>query len=237
MKKPALSIVLPCYNEADNLPMIFQGLGELSLLQDYTEIILVNNGSIDHSSEIMQDLCTHYPCVRVVNIAVNRGYGYGIMEGVRSATGEYIAWTHADLQTDPKDVLDAFAKIKHQVHPEQILMKGLRRRRSFVDSFFTFGMSIISSVAMRGVYYDINAQPKLFHRNLVQHMEDPPDDFSLDLYLLHIAKKKRYRLMTHPVYFHDRVHGEAKGGGTMEGKWKLIKRTARYILALQSRKN
>ena len=66
-------------------------------------------------------------------------------------------------------------------------------------------------------------------------MEDPPDDFSLDLYLLYIARTNELSIIDHPVYFSKRLYGEAKGGGTLIGKWKLIKRTWTYIYQLSKK--
>ncbi|MDA8698168.1 glycosyltransferase family 2 protein [Rhodopirellula sp.] len=236
MNQPELSIVLPCYNEADNLPAIFKRFGDLFLENDDIEIILVNNGSVDNSLEVMKRLSIGDQRFRICDISVNQGYGHGIMSGLEMANGEYIAWTHADLQTDAKDVIDALKKMKSQENPKNVFMKGRRKRRNFLDSFFTFGMSIVSSFAMGGLYHDVNAQPKLFHRSFVKKMDNPPDDFSLDLYSMHLAKKNNYREMQHPVYFHDRVNGEAKGGGTMIGKTRLIIRTLKYIFELRSRR-
>ena len=78
---------------------------------------------------------------------------------------------------------------------------------------------------------EINAQPKVFRRNFYHNLlkKNAPDDFSLDLYLLLVAKKRGYKIQNIPVSFHKRLFGIAKGGGSLKGKFPLIKRTISYI--------
>ena len=89
--------------------------------------------------------------VKLVHLNTNIGYGHGIMKGVEIASGEVIAWTHADLQTDPLDILEAHKKfITHPEYPKCI-MKGKRVGRNFIDSMFTSGMGFLASVLLRSV--------------------------------------------------------------------------------------
>ena len=230
-----LSIILPCYNESENLVNILERFKAVLKERTDIDIILVNNGSTDNSSEVFtRELAKpEFHFARLVDVPMNKGYGYGIMAGVRQADAEFIAWTHADMQTDPSDVLVALEKAESQANPSSTLIKGRRIARNPLDSFFTFGMSLISSVALSQKLYDINAQPKLFHQSFLDHLEDAPDDFSLDLYLLYKFRKMQYPIIDLKVNFADRLHGEAKGGGTFKGKIKLIKRTWAYIFKLK----
>ena len=91
-------------------------------------------------------------------------------------------------------------------------------------------MSKISSLALGMELDDVNGQPKMFHRSFLSCLKDAPDDFSLDLFLMYMANKNGVKMYTSPVCFADRKYGEAKGGGTLLGKWKLIVRTFRYIM-------
>ncbi|MBB6048680.1 glycosyltransferase family 2 protein [Armatimonas rosea] len=229
-----LSIVLPCYNEAGNLPKIYAVLSEILTHQPGVEVLLVNNGSTDRSAAVFAELqATHTLPIRVVEIAQNQGYGHGILTGVRAARGEFIAWSHADLQTDPRDILAAYEKLLQSAHPEKTVVKGRRKNRPLVDEFFTAGMAWLSSAALGQWLHDINAQPKLFPRSFVPLLDHAPTDFSLDLFFLYEAKTRGYTVLEQEVVFGKREHGEAKGGGTMKGKVKLIKRTLAYIFALR----
>ena len=116
---------------------------------------------------------------KLIRIEKNIGYGHGIMEGVRYSSGDVIAWTHADMQTDLLDVLEAYKTfINHPDYPNCIL-KGRRVGREKIDGFFTAGMSLISSIMLKARLSDVNAQPKMFHKNFLEKINDPPNDFSL----------------------------------------------------------
>ena len=66
-------------------------------------------------------------------------------------------------------------------------------------------------------------------------MQDYPYDFSLDLYLLIIAKINNYKILNFEVEFKNRLYGEAKGGGSILGKLKLTIRTIIYIFKLRKK--
>lgn len=230
-----LSIVLPCYNEADSIDNIVTTIDQALNDDSDVEIIMVDNGSTDLTSEKLAEAIDDRKSNRFKTIRINEniGYGHGIMEGVRAASGEVIAWTHADLQTDPVDVLEAYRVfLKHPEYPKCIL-KGRRKERNPIDTFFTAGMSLVATLMLKMRISDVNAQPKMFHRDFIEKLTEPPLDFSLDLYLLFQARDHGYRILEYPVHFGKRIHGEAKGGGTMKGKWNLIIRTWNYMLRLK----
>lgn len=108
-----LSIVVPCYNEEQNIPLILNRFGEIIEREDI-EIILVDNGSTDDSAIVLAELLPKYPFARTIRVEVNQGYGYGILQGLKKCRGEYIGWTHADMQTDPADILKALAIIEQE---------------------------------------------------------------------------------------------------------------------------
>ena len=226
-----LSVIIPCYNESENISVIFN---KLSLFDNDVEIVFVDNGSTDNTAErisekIAETNSSNFKCVTIIN---NIGYGHGIMSGVSSASGEVLSWTHADLQTDPSDLLEAYKKyIAHPRYPYCIL-KGRRVGRNFFDAMFTAGMSLLSTLLLRVPLSDVNAQPKIFHRNFLKNLPNPPRDFSLDLYLLYQARIHKFPILEHQVHFGKRLFGESKGGGTLKGKLKLIKRTLKYMLKL-----
>ena len=68
------------------------------------------------------------------------------MSGVKISTGDFIGWCHADLQTEPRDVYDAFLNNKDKLKNQNYIIKGLRKNRNIFDEIFTLGMSLIASV-------------------------------------------------------------------------------------------
>ena len=73
--------------------------------------------------------------IRFLRIEKNLGYGHGILEGLKIAEGDYIGWTHADLQTDPSDALIALNLLNH--FEEKVFLKGSRMGRKIFDKFFS----------------------------------------------------------------------------------------------------
>lgn len=230
-----LSIIIPCYNEAKNIPLILEKCAA-AFKDQSVEVVLVNNGSTDDSASVFEHQLKHsaYPFARVVTVEKNIGYGHGIMTGLRSANGEVLAWTHADLQTDPADVLKAYQTLLSVPELSQAVIKGRRVGRQLGDWLFTLGMSVMASIVLGKLLYDINAQPKLFHRSFLTKLIAAPDDFSLDLYLLYVAKLQGLQIVTIPVHFGQRIHGESKWAFSFRSRWKTVARTIKYIFALRS---
>ena len=137
------------------------------------------------------------------------------------------------MQTDPMDVLVAYQRFQELNQPQAIILKGRRINRRFGEWAFTLGMSCIASIILLTKLSDINAQPKLFHRSLLKKLTNPPTDFSLDLYLLTMAKKLGYRIETVPVNFGKRLHGESKWAFSFSSRYKTVLRTIKYIFALK----
>lgn len=231
-----LSIAVPCYNEVLNLPHIFAQFDDLLARHPYVEIILVNNGSTDNSAAVFNELLAtrkggNY---KLVHVPKNLGYGFGIFSGLETATAPMLSWTHADLQTDPMDVIKAFDLYKTN-QPTPVLVKGYRKNRRSSEAFFSWGMGLLSSLALGTRLTEINAQPKLFSRAFYESIRtDCPKDFSFDLYFLYHAKK-RGLILEFPVFFLPRRFGEAKGGSgsSVKTRIKLIKRIFTYVFELR----
>ncbi len=241
MSEPStqLSIVVPCYNEAENIGALVERFRQSLSQLPPSELILVNNGSTDQTGEAIKVAIAGEPShsVRMVTLPENHGYGFGILRGLEEARGAVLAWTHADLQTDPEDIVRAYeCYLRRTSLQPKSLVKGLRRNRAFTEKILSLGMELLSSVTLGKWFSEVNAQPKLFPRTLYDAFEQPPTDFSLDLYLLYRAKELGYSIVSIPVDFAKRKHGTAKGGSGsgFRIKWRLIERTVRYIFALRS---
>ena len=229
-----LSIIIPCFNEDKNIFFLFEKIERLLENNKSVEIIIVDNGSTDYTHQkIINSKLFKKKKIIFLKIEKNIGYGHGIMTGVNVANGNYIGWCHADLQTEPIDILNAYIKNLNVIENELCVIKGLRKNRNFFDSMFTFGMSFFVSIIFLKKINDINAQPKIFPKTFLNYLKGYPKDFSLDLYFLVMAKINGYKIINHDVIMKKRLYGQAKGGGSLKGKIKLIKRTFIYIIKLR----
>ena len=171
-----LSIVVPCYDEAQNIPLILERFSEV-ITRDDVEVVLVDNGSRDNSPEILKKLLPEYNFARMIRVEVNQGYGYGIVQGLKVCTGEFIGWTHADMQTDPADLMKGLEIIENEGNKKNVYVKGNRKGRPVFDQFFTSGMSLFETIYMRERLYDVNAQPNVFSKEFFETWHNRPRIF------------------------------------------------------------
>jgi glycosyltransferase involved in cell wall biosynthesis len=226
----SFSLVIPCYNEAANLPLLLERCRKLAE-QPGIEVVLVDNGSTDESPIVLRNLLPSYPGCRSVRVEKNQGYGFGVLAGLKAATGDILGWTHADMQTDPVDALRGL-KI-FEKHGLDIFVKGNRHGRPIGDVAFTVGMSFFETLLLGKPMWDINAQPTLFSRTFFETWREPPHDFSLDLYAYYQAKRAGLPVHRFPVRFGERAHGVSHWNVNWEAKRKFIRRTAAFSLQLK----
>jgi len=227
-----LSLIIPCYNEAQNLQLLVERCAGLKDIKDI-EVVLVDNGSTDNTPECMAELTRHHDHIRFIRVDVNKGYGFGILAGLEVARGNILAWTHADMQTDPIDVLEG---LKYFIaHGDEVFVKGRRYGRPVMDVFFTIGMTIFETLLLRRVLIDINAQPTMFSRNFYMSWKNPPHDFSLDLFAYYMAKENGLHICRMPVLFGERAYGVSHWNINWKAKIKFIHRTLQYSFELKKR--
>ena len=104
-KRPALSLVFPAFNEAENLPALLESalkVGELLGLA--FEIVVVDDGSRDQSALVLARWSQRDARIRVVQHRANRGYGAALQRGLRAARGERVFFSDADLQFDLAEI-------------------------------------------------------------------------------------------------------------------------------------
>ncbi len=102
---PTLSLVIPCYNEQDNLRPLLQAIRDaVEPLKLPYEVVITDDCSQDKSWEILKDLAKNEPRLRVQRFASNCGESAASWAGLKAARGKYLVTLDADLQNDPKDL-------------------------------------------------------------------------------------------------------------------------------------
>jgi len=226
------SLVIPCYNEAANIPLLLERCKDVACRPDI-EVILVDNGSTDNTQQVLEELLPNYLGCRSIRVEENQGYGFGILAGLNAAKGDFLGWTHADMQTDPQDTLRGLALFEE--NGSDIFVKGRRYGRPLADVIFTIGMSVFETILLGKPLWDINAQPTMFSKSFFNTWTNPPHDFSLDLYAYYQAHDKKLKRYRFPVKFGERAHGTSHWNVDWSAKRAFIRRTVEY--SLQLRKN
>lgn len=222
MKK--LSIVVPCYNESKSIPYLLEQFADCIGTRDI-EVVLIDNGSVDETPAVLAALLPRYHFAKTTRVEKNQGYGFGILSGLRVGSGDFLGWMHADLQSDPNDVVRAYDIITKSPDSKKLFVKGTRSGRPLFDQFFTLGMSAFETMYLQTPLWDINAQPNIFPRSFYECWQNPPHDFALDLYVYCMAKKLGLRMQRFPVVFGPRQFGTSSWNSGLKGRWKFITRT------------
>lgn len=218
-----LSLVIPCYDEEKNVPLIVERIKETMPKGMRMELILVDNGSRDNTNKLIRDYAKKYDFVRLVEVKENRGYGFGVISGLNKARGEFLSFTHGDMQTDPYDAIIAYRLMKNQKDQEKCLAKGVRKKRPFNEKVFEVSVSFVESFILRRPMWDVFAVPSLFHRDFWKLVVNPPLSHSFDVHLYYLAKKRGFDVVRFPVIFPKRMHGKSHWNSGISAKWNFLK--------------
>jgi glycosyltransferase involved in cell wall biosynthesis len=103
--KPYLSLVIPAYNEQENIPTLLARVGAaLSSIGKPFEVLIIDDGSTDDTPRLLTDAMRQYPWLRVMRMKRNAGQSAAFEAGFDAARGEVIATIDADLQNDPEEI-------------------------------------------------------------------------------------------------------------------------------------
>ena len=211
-----LSLVVPCYNEAENVAAFqeavigaFEGCG-----YDY-EIIFVNDGSKDATLHNLKKLHAAQKCpVKVISFSRNFGKEAGLYAGLQHASGEYISLIDADLQQRPEIVRDMVDILDHEPDTDVVAAYQDRRGEGKVLSFFKKSfykiINMLSTVTLQPDASDF----RTFRRSV--------RDSILDLAEYHRFSKGIFAWVGYDTHFIPYTACERAAGTTKWSFWKLV---------------
>lgn len=209
-----LSIVIPAYNEAKRLPRTLErvhaylqdAVKRWQVEMDDVEVIVVDDGSTDGTSELARTFSDKFPNFQVLRHSPNRGKGYAVKRGMLTARGRFRLFSDADLST-PIDEIDKMLPlllsgevdivIASRGLPQSQLLVRQPWYREMLGRLFNL---VVQALATPGIW-DTQCGFKLFRGDVADRLFklQTLDGFAFDVEVLYLARKFRYRIAEVPV--------------------------------------
>lgn len=222
---PALSLVFPVFDEAENLGELLETALQIAarLAPDF-EIILVDDGSRDGSDAVIAEWCRQSPRIRTVRHETNRGYGAALRSGLGAARGRLVFFSDADLQFD----LSELAKLLEHADEFEIVA-GYRdpRRDPWPRRVIAATWGWLARVVFDLRVRDIDCAFKVFQRRVLEEIELSSIGAFVNTELLVRARAAGHRIRQVPVGHRRRKWGRQSGA-----RPRVIVRAVVEMLAL-----
>jgi len=228
-----LSLVIPVFNEQENLPILFDALYKvMNTLEKTWEVILVDDGSRDKSLSILQEYATKDPeHVRVISFRRNFGQTPAIAAGLDYSTGEIIVLMDADMQNDPADIPMMLAKLDEGYE----LVSGWRKNRK--DNAFT--RNFPSMIANRLISWVTDVHLHDYGCTLKAYRRDVLEGFRLygemHRFIPVFANSVGANITEVVVSHHPRKYGKTKYGLERTVKVVLDLFTVKFLVSYSSK--
>lgn len=169
-------------------------------------LILVNNGSRDKTSKILDRMANHR--TKIVSLVANSGYGGGLITGLHYCTGDYLGYTSGDGQIKAEDVVSLYKKIKSEGVDWG---KGLRIERNYsiqrklISKAYNFIFHFVFHMPSK----DINGIPKIFRRDIYEKLNIISTDWFIDAEIMFKTQQLNLSFTEIPLVFYERAKGQS----------------------------
>ncbi|MDQ3811673.1 MAG: glycosyltransferase family 2 protein [Chloroflexota bacterium] len=206
---PSITAFFPCYNDAGTIATIVitadRTLRELT--QDY-EIIVGNDGSTDNSAEILAELQTIYPRLRVLLHENNLGYGGNLRSMFAAATKDLIFYTDGDAQYDPAEL----RLLYEQLGPDVDVVQGWKIARSdplhrkIIGRIYHHFVRFWFGLHLR----DVDCDFRLFRRGVLESFPLESNSGCITVEMMTRIEQAGFRVVEVPVHHYHRAYGESQ---------------------------
>lgn len=204
MSQPAISILVPVFNEEKTLQELIERL-HLALTTNHIsyEVIAIDDNSSDASFEILTNLSTRFP-VKVYrkNDPKYKGKGFSLVNGFKVAQSDVIAMIDADLQYPPEAIPEMFAKL--QAGTDMVIAERKVHNTSFVRRTTSWVYRTIFAQFLHGLEFDVQSGLKVFRKEIVDRVTLHPTPLTFDLELVVKAQHAGYSVASVPIVFSRR---------------------------------
>lgn len=203
-----ISLVIPVYNEEESLVELYSQIKEvLEPSKHEFEILFIDDGSSDRSPEIMQELTSQDLRVKNIRFQRNHGKATALNKGFQKAEGDYVITMDADLQDDPKEVLEMIAILNEGWD----MVSGWKKVRHdpigkrWPSKLYNATVSKLSGIPI----HDFNCGLKAYKQKVVKNVELYGE---LHRYIPVLAKQQGFTCTEKVVSHRARKYGESKYG-------------------------
>ena len=211
MQYPRYSIVIPAYNESARIPATLRSVVECVRANQWpAEVIVVNDGSIDSTAQVVRDFSLQAPEVRLLENPGNRGKGYSVRAGILRAHGEIVMFTDADLSAPMEEAERLFAAIANgadiAIGSRWVESGRQTARQPLYRQFFGRCFNLVCRMVMNLPFADTQCGFKAFTRTAAQTVFQLQtiERWGFDPEILFIAIKRGFRIVEVPVsWAHD----------------------------------
>jgi len=208
---PAITVILPIYNEAENLEkLIVDIIGTLENCGITFEVMAVNDGSKDNTLTILKSLQQKYPKnLRIASHVVNKGNGAALRTGIRHARGDIVVTMDADGQHNPKDIVELVSHIPPFDMVVAARTKGYQGKwhRNLANRLYNGLASWLTQIEI----LDLTSGFRAIRRAAVSHfLHIYPSGFSAPTTITMALLKAGYNVTFIPIEVKPRAKGKSK---------------------------
>ncbi|MDW8002113.1 MAG: glycosyltransferase [Deltaproteobacteria bacterium] len=205
-EKPYISVIVPVFNEEENLPELQERLmRSLSQVGKPFEILYVNDGSTDRTQEILESFHKRYPNVKVIEFLTNCGQHLAIMKGFEAAKGDIVITIDADLQNPPEEIKKLVQKMEEGYEIVATYRKD--RKDSIFRKIPSYFASVITSYLTGVKLRDYGCMLRAYRRNIVEYVNMSSQASTFVPVLANTFAKKIAEI---EVEHHERKRGKTK---------------------------
>lgn len=207
--RPSISAFFPAYNDGGTIPsMVLTAVMTLQELADDYEVIVVNDGSSDYTAEVLEELATRYPELRVIHHQKNRGYGGALRTGFDSATKDLVFYTDGDAQYDAREL-----RRLYEIWSDEIdLVNGYKISRS--DPLHRIIIGRIYHWTVRHAFglrlRDVDCDFRLMRRSIFDTVKLQSDSGVICVELMKKVQDAGFRIAEVPVHHFHRAYGKSQ---------------------------